>query len=121
MTSLDKDTMSYFYDELEKTALLGRLARGTLDMVARAARGAGRATMDATKGLNKFYTKNLSAKAIAEGGKEHLGHQIGAGLLTAGTIGTGLYAGKKSIDAYKKNQQQNKQFGPIRQAGVQEL
>lgn len=117
--------MTYFYDELEKTALLGRLAKGTLKMVARAgsnaAKQVGTASVNATKGLNKFYTKRLSAQAIKDGGKVHLGHQIGAGLLTAGTLGAGVYAGKKGLDTYKQNRNQTKQLGPIRQAGVQEL
>ena len=121
MSSLDKHTMHYFRDEIEKTAIIAPMAKGVWKMVSGAGRAAAKGVAQGTKNLNKFYTNRLAADAIKDGGKIGLHHQIGAGLLTAGTIGAGAYGTKKGFDTYKENQQKLKQTGPVRQAGVQDL
>ena len=121
MSSLDKHTLYYFRDELEKTAIIVPMAKGVAKMVFGAGKAATKGAYQGTKGMHKFFTNRLAAKQIAEGGTAGALHHLGGGLLTAGAIAGAGYGAKKGFDTFKENRQQLQQLGPVRQAGIQEL
>ena len=83
MTSLDKYTMHYFRDEMEKQALLKPIGKGILKMVQSAGKGA----FNATKAYGKASV-DLAGGSFLKG---------------IGVAGTGVYAGKKGLEAMSKN------------------
>ena len=121
MTSLDKNTLYYFRDEIEKTAIIVPLAKGVAKMVMSAGRAAGSAVAGGTKGVYGGFKKQLASKAVAGGGTANAGHALGAGALTAMTGGAGIYGANKGIKAFAKNSKELKRLGPKGPSGIQQL
>ena len=145
MTLLDKDVMYYFRDELEKNAIIPPgLAKGVTSMVSRASSGAKSAvnSVKSNKYINNMITRGIGRSAVGLGkgafyGTKGLNTAITRGfeaggmgpkmskvtgaVTTAGVIGTGATGAKKAVNKFKENKQQLRQYGPVRQAGVQQL
>ena len=97
MSLLDRNTMYYFRDELEKTALMGKVLQTFGQIVANAGKSA-------AKGAKHYGNAMTRAAAIGHKGPLTAKHYIGGALLGGGTIYAGVKGTKHGIDEYKKMQ-----------------
>lgn len=96
MNSLDKDMMHYFYDEMEKQAILWATIKGAGKLLAASAKGAAQGIGNYTKGMT-----HLSAMGRPIGVK----HLAGGALLT----GVSVHALNKGYQGYKNDRLEQKQ------------
>ena len=97
MSLLDKHTMYYFRDELEKTALIVKALQSFGQIVASAGKSA-------AKGAKHYGDAMTRASAIGHKGPLTAKHYIGAGLLGGGGIYAGVKGTKHGINEYKRMQ-----------------
>lgn len=124
MGSLDKDVMYYFRDEMEKQAIIVKALVGAGKLVASAAKGAHRGVTSYMKNMSRLSAlgNQTRTKALKDGTEKLLTnkdiysarHLMGGLALGA----TGLYAGKKGLEAYKTSRQKQKQLPLPKQSGT---
>ena len=109
MTYLDKETLYYFRDEMEKEAILApavKLVGGVAKLVGRAAKGAAKGVGNYTQAMSRASTiGNQGRKKIIDGVEEvvknknakSFRHILGGTFLT----GASIHSGKKGYQAFK--------------------
>jgi len=109
MSSLDKDMLFYFRDEIEKQALIVPALIGFGKIVAGAAKGAAQGAGMYAKGLTRL------SGAFQKGPLRTRDYIIGGG---GGTVAT-IMAGKSGLKKAKEVDQINKSLGPVQESGLQ--
>jgi len=123
MSLLDKQTMTFFADELTKEAIIVPLAKGVLNMVVSTGKAAGKASAAIAKNTNTHIAKSLAGKTDGVQNAIGLGHRLGAGVLTTGLAGAAVYGGHKGLKTFQANQGtlNNNTLGSTGPAGIQQL
>lgn len=115
MSSLDKNMLFYFRDEIEKQALMPKPLITAVEMVGKAGKTVG----GAAKTFGSFLQGlgSLSRRVGAIGVKEPIGlkHVAGGSVL----LGGGIVAGGSAIRKSKEMKQINKSLGPVQTSGLQ--
>lgn len=115
MSSLDKNVIYFFREEVEKQALLPKPLITFGKMVMNAGKAAGKASASAAKGYGKTMlgVANIGRKGAAPGLKQY----AGATVLGAG----GIAAAHQGAKGMSKNMNKLKQGGSIQTSGNLQL
>lgn len=123
MNSLDKDMMHYFYDEMEKQAIILKTLTGVGKIVAGAAKGAAKGVGNYTKGMTRLSTiGNQSRTKVIDGVETivknkdpmSLRHLFGGGVLTVGS----LHAANQGVKGFKASRAAQSQLAKPVQSGT---